>query len=172
MQKPLTVLLVTSLLLSACGGWSTSSVNPRNWFGSSKSVPVDINEGSTNPLLPPDRINLLTRPEAPDASLPIAKVTELRIEATPSGAIIYAVGVATRQGAFESSLRPVLSDDNKQKGILEFSFRVVYPVDATLTGSDFSRTVHEAYSISKQDLQGVRLIRVVGRENALESRRR
>ncbi|MFV0514509.1 MAG: hypothetical protein ACK5MY_12915 [Jhaorihella sp.] len=172
MMKPLSVLLVTGLILSGCGGWSNSRVNPRNWFGSSQPVPVEA-ATETNPLMPArGGLGLFSRPAPVDSSLPIAKVTELRIEPTPSGAIVYAVGVASRQGPYATELRPVTTEEEAADGVMAFSFRVVYPREATVVGSELSRTVHDAYTLSNQRLRGVRVIRVAGRENALESRRR
>lgn len=174
MTKPLAVLLAASLLLAACGGWSTSRVNPRNWFGSARSVPVEASAEATpvNPLVPQRGKGMFARPDAVDSSLPIARVTELRIEPTTSGAIIYAAGVASRQGPYEVRLRDVTTEEEAKQGILALSFRVVYPRAATVVGSEFSRTVHAAHSIRTQDLRPVRMVRVSGRENSLESRRR
>ena len=174
MMKPLSVLLVAGLILSGCGGWSNSRVNPRNWFGSSRPVPVEAAvPAETNPLMPArGGRGLFSRPAPVDSSLPIAKVTELRIDPTPSGAIVSAVGVASRQGPYATELRPVTTEEEAADGVMSFSFRVVYPQEATVVGSELSRTVHDAYTLSSQRLRGVRVIRVAGRENALESRRR
>lgn len=172
MKKPIAVLLAASLALAGCGGWSTSRVNPKNWFGSSQPAPADATAGEVNPLMPASTRGLFKRPPPEDVSVPIARVTELRVEPTVDGAIVYAEGVATRQGPFASELRPVTSEEDAKAGIMAFSFRVVYPKDATPIGNERSRTVHDAYSLTKQDLAGVKVIRVSGRENALESRRR
>lgn len=173
MKTSLSVLVVAGLLLSSCGGWRDSRINPGNWFGNSRSVPVAATATETNPLMPgTSRKGMFSRPDPVDYSLPIAKVTELRIEPTPTGAIVYAEGVAARQGPFSTELRRVTTEEEVEKGVMSFSFRVVYPTDATFVGNERSRTVHEAYTLRAQDLDGVKLVRVVGRDNALESRRR
>ncbi len=171
MHKPIAVLLTAGLILSGCSGWKTSGFNPRNWFGNSQPAPT-ASAGDVNPLMPPQRSGLLGRPEAEDTSVPIARVTEVRVEPTTTGAIVYAEGVATRQGPYATSLRPVSTPEQIADGLLVLSFRVTYPVQPTPVGNERSRTVHEAHYISKQDLARIRTVRVEGRENALESRRR
>ncbi|ANP38763.1 MULTISPECIES: hypothetical protein [Rhodobacterales] len=169
MRKPLSLLLASAIVLAGCGGWRDSRINPSNWFGSSRvaEAPVD---GDVNPLIPEKVGNgLLDKPEAEDRSVLIAEVSELRIEKTPTGAIVYATGVASRLGAFDVEMRPVPNDD---PAVLEYDFRVVYPEDATAVGSAFSRTLRAAVSLGRQDLAGIRTIRVNGSGNARESRRR
>lgn len=168
MHKPIAVLLTAGLILSGCSGWKTSGFNPKNWFGNSQPASA----GDANPLMPPQRSGLLSRPEAEDLSVPIARITELRVEPTTTGAIIYAKGVATRQGPYATSLRPVSTPEQIADGLLVLSFRVTYPAQPTPVGNERSRTVHEAHYISKQDASRIRTIRVEARENALESRRR
>lgn len=176
MQKSLSVLIIAMLTLTACGSWRDSRVNPSNWFGSSKSVksetPPDPN--AADALVPKTRegSGLFSRPDAEDTSVPIAKIDELRIEPIPSGAIIYSSGTALRQGAYNARLVSVNSEENKEKGILEFVFRVNYPNSETLQGSERTRMVSDAINVSTQNLEGIRLIRVVGQQNTLESRRR
>ena len=169
MRKPLSLLLAGAILLAGCGGWRDSRINPSNWFGSSEvaEAPVDAD---VNPLIPEKTgLGVFDKPEAEDRTVLVAEVSELRIERTPVGAIIYATGVAARQGAFDVELRPVENDD---PSVLEYDFRVVYPEDATPVGTVFTRTLRAARSHTKQDLSGVRLIRVNGETNARESRRR
>jgi hypothetical protein len=171
MRIPILLTLLASLVLASCG-WRDSRVNPRNWFGNSRDVPVEtVAEEEVNPLIPTRR-SILERNTGPDASVPIGTITELRIEPTPSGAIVYASGIADRQGAFRARLVPDTDDLSAVDGVLGFTLRVEYPRDATPVGSEFSRTVHEAYTLSSQTLAQVRTIRVSGERNAKESRRR
>lgn len=170
MRKPLLLLLVSAIVLASCG-WRDSRINPRNWFGRGTEVAVAA-ETETNPLIP-QRSGVFRRPAAVDRSVLIGRVTELRIEPTNSGAIVLATGIAERQGAYAARLRPVdpdlLPDEN---GVLSFTFNVNYPRRATATGSELTRTINEAFSISRQNLVGVRAIRVEAAQNAQESRRR
>lgn len=150
-------------------------MNPSNWFGDSTSTAADpsVQAEATNPLVPEKTgSGLFERPEKPDRSVPIAVVSELRVDPTTTGAIIVASGVATRQGAFGAQLRPIVSEENAQNGVLAYTFRVTYPEDPTPQGPERSRTISQAVTLSSQQLQGIRLIRVTGQQNAREVRRR
>lgn len=176
MQKTLSVLLVATLTLSACSGWRDSRANPSNWFGSSTSTPAPTETAAYDPnaLVPQqrERIRLFGRPEPEDNSVPIARIDQLRIDPTPGGAIIFVSGTAARQGAFGAQLVPVESEENAKNGVLEYTFRVSYPSYATNQGTDRSRKVTDATNVTQDDLANIRLVRVIGQQNALESRRR
>ncbi len=175
MQKSLSILVVAALPLTACNSWRESRVNPSNWFGSSTPAPVETAPANDADALIPEQRGgrgLFARPEEVDTSVPIAKIDELRIDAIPSGAIVYASGTAIRQGAYEARLVPVESEENRKNGVLEFVFRVNYPTYQTAQGSERTRMVSDAINVTKQDLEGIRVVRVVGQQNALESRRR
>lgn len=171
MRRSLSVLLAASLVLAGCGGWSDSRINPRNWFGPAEPAVVVAGAAETNPLIP-TRVSIFARPAAEDVSLPIARVSELRIEPTATGAIVYAKGIAGRQGPYQTELRPVSTLEEAEDGILVLSFRVVYPPYQTPAGNELSRTVNEAHTLSRADLRTIRVVRVTGRDNALETRRR
>lgn len=174
MRKTILILTATSLVLASCG-WRDSRVNPRNWFGNSREA-AQVQTGAeqeVNPLIPAGRRGVFAKPERPDTSVEIDTVTELRVEPTNTGAIVYAAGIAARQGAYGARLTPsnddILPDEN---GVLSLSFRVNYPRRGSSTGSEFSRTVHEAFSLNKQQLERIRVIRVTAARNARETRRR
>jgi hypothetical protein len=173
MRNPLMVLLAASLVLAGCGGWGDSRANPRNWFGKSSTTAAVIPQDASaiNPLIP-KKSAISKRPDAVDASVAIAAVTELRVERTTTGAIIHVTGVAARQGAYKAELRLDPVDEANPSDILSFTFRVVYPKDPTPVGSERTRTVYEAQTLTTQDLQGIRLIRVKGAQNSMETRRR
>ena len=170
MKKTLTVLATASLIVSSCG-WSDSRINPSNWSGRSNSAPVQA-DATVNTLIPRKRNSLISKPEELDYSVLIQTVTKLQIDQTPSGVIILAEGVASRQGAYGADLRPVNPDLVAKDGVLLLEFRVIYPPKNTAVGSERSRTVTDAYSISRQQLQGVRQVRVSGSQNTMQSRRR
>ncbi|MCV2889897.1 hypothetical protein [Ruegeria aquimaris] len=174
MLKPLTVLVTAGMMLSACGGWRDSRVNPSNWFGPSNPAPVAASaDADANPLIPSGGgKGLFARPDPVDNTIPITRVTELKVEPTTTGAIVYAVGIANRQGAFDAELRRVVSEENAKAGILAYTFRVDYPEDATPQGAENTRTVRAAASLTRKDLAGIKLIRVEGQQGALETRRR
>ncbi|WP_417699144.1 hypothetical protein [Pseudophaeobacter sp.] len=171
MRKPLALLMAGSLLLAGCGGWSDSRINPGNWFGKSKSTPVaTAASGDVNPLIPEKTgLGIFDRPEEEDISLPARQISELRVEPTPNGAIIYATAIAARQGGYDLALKRV---PDTAADTLEYTFNVVYPEAGTPTGNEHSRTLRAAVTLSEQDLRGIRTIRVSGAENARETRRR
>jgi hypothetical protein len=172
MRTPLWILLASTMALASCSGWSTSSVNPSNWFGGPREVPVEtFAQTEGNPLIPPERRSILARPEPEDFSVPAETVTALRIEPTLAGAIIRAEGTASRQGAFAMELRPDDPALQPVDGVLAFTLRMVYPPDPTPPGTARQRQVEAAHNLSRKNLEGVRTIRVSGRTNAQESRR-
>ncbi len=174
MNKTISILLVSTLALSACNSWRGSRANPSNWFGSGTSSSTPVSPDDANALIPEkeEGSGLFSGDEPEDTRVLITVIDELQIDQTPHGAIIYATGTASRQGAFDARLTPVITDENTKNGILEFAFRVNYPVSPTPQGTPRSRMVSDAINVSRQDLDGIRLIRVVGQQNAQESRRR
>lgn len=173
MRKPIMVLLATSLFLAACSSWSDSRVNPGNWFGKSRSssIAADVDPASVNPLIPRKATISLQR-DAIDNSVPIATITELRVEKNSTGATIFVTGVASRQGGYATSLQLDPVTEVSPTDVLSYTFRVNYPDNPTATGPERSRTITEAKSLSNQDLRGIRLIRVKGAQNQRETRRR
>lgn len=170
MRTSIALLIAATLTVSSCGGWQDSRANPRNWFGSAEEVELNSGAAAVNPLIPQeDSEGIFARSEAPDNTVLIAAVTSLRVDRTPTGAIIYAEGLAARQGAYNVQLRP---DPEAPEGTLAFEFRAGYPGRATPQGSEATRTLRAAYSLSHGDLDGIRLVRVTALQNAQETRRR
>ena len=175
MKKSSPLLMVGTLVLAACSGWSESRVNPTNWFGSSTPAPAETAPANdANALIPEqrERSGLFSRPDEELIGFPITRVDELRIEPTPSGAIVYATGTAARQGAYNARLVKVDNPENAQNGVVEYTFEVSYPDYATNQGTERSRQVTDAVNIGAKELGSVRLVRVRAEQNALESRRR
>lgn len=158
-------LLIAILGLSAC----SSNWNPVNWFGRSQEVAVDATAEDVNPLIPKRR-GMLTRPEEDYPGIPVAKITELKIERVPNGALIRAKGVAHVQGAFSVRLDP-LNDGEPVSGVLSFEMLAIHPKGGNPGGSEKTREVIVAYRLTNQQMEGVRTIRVIGVENARQSRR-
>ncbi|MEM8577091.1 MAG: hypothetical protein AAGF60_04510 [Pseudomonadota bacterium] len=167
------VLAALSLTLSACG-FRDSRVNPLNWFGNSRSEPVQVQAPEdVNPLIP-TRTGLFQRQRAEAAryqGTPVDAVTDLRVERVPGGAIIRATGVAREQGLFEVRLTPE-NDGDAVDGVLSYRLEARRPEAVRPGGPEATRRVTAAVSVTDQDLRGVRVIRVVGVENARTSRRR
>lgn len=164
MRNYVMCLVVGAMVLSAC----STRLNPRNWFGSSEEVAVDPT-GEVNPLLPEEN-GLLKRPEAVYAGIPVRTVTELKVERVRDGAIIRATGVAYVQDAFAVKLSP-MNEGKPQSGVLTYELLAIHPSWGARGGPEQTRTVTVAHSLTNQQLEGVRTIKVVAAENARQARR-
>ena len=51
MRITIGALMISTLVLSSCGGWRDSRVNPTNWFGTSRETTNTLDE-NLNPLIP------------------------------------------------------------------------------------------------------------------------
>lgn len=175
MRGVIVVLLTGAMGLSACSSWKTSSANPTNWFG--RSRPADINPSElaaapVNPLLPDEADVFRAAAVAEVEGVTIDQVSTLIIEPTVEGAIIRAEGIAVREGAYDARLIPETLDESAVDGVLSYRFVVKYPNEATATGTQATRTVSVARTVTQGHLEATRTIRVVGQQNARESRRR
>ncbi|MHA6323976.1 hypothetical protein [Roseivivax sp. CAU 1753] len=158
---------MAGLVLAGCG----SRLNPFNWFGPARSVPVASSEATAevNPLIPARRAgsSIFRAQEAAYQGRPIAQIADLAIERRPGGAVITATGVAPTPGRYDARLTPIEIDDTA---------RLIYSLDAALapgpagTGAN-ARSVTVAVYLTDQELSGVREIEVRGANNALVTRR-
>lgn len=173
MRKSVILMTTAALVLTSCGTIRESRVNPFNWFGRSESVPVEQTAAAqTNPLIPAGkRRGLFSKREKEDLSVPVRQITDLRVERTNAGAIIYATALADRTGAFGAVLLPDPADP-ENPSVLSFTFRVTYPEHNTPAGTPRTRSIIAAHSVSRQDLAPIRTIRVNGAANLRETRRR
>ena len=167
-STPILVLTLAAFVLTACG----TRLNPLNWFGNSREVAAEANPEEINPLIPQTRGGLFQRPDDIYPGVPIDQVTALRIEQTRSGAIILAEGIASRQGPYDVQLTPTNEEEAPVDGVLSYTFDVVYPRLFTNVGPEQTRRVSVARSISTAELEGVRVIRIIGARNSRESSRR
>lgn len=175
MKKSLILLLAATLVVASCGAWRGSRVNPKNWFGGSESTPVAQEAPeAVNPLIPKKAgLNFFGSPDDDEDNSVLAEtITELRIEQTPVGAIIHATALTQRQGAYEARLRLEEDPEAAEKGVLAYTFRILYPATSTPVGPERTRLVQAAASVTHQDLEAIRTIRVTGATNQRESRRR
>lgn len=167
MRIPLTALLISTLIVAGCGN---SRLNPFNWFGRGQSEPVATAENA-NPLIPKRSNGLLYRPKAPYPGVLIAKVTDLKIERIPGGAIVRATGIGHFQGSYEVRLVPADQNQATDK-TLTYEFRANLPPSrGRVQGSEWSRTITAAANLTDNQLAEIRTIRVVAAENAMSSRR-
>jgi len=150
MRLPLLAALTAVMLLTACGAIRDSRLNPRNWFGRSEPAQVVLVEAAADP-----------RPL-------VDQVLTLVVEPYPGGAIIRATGLPPTQGYWEAELEPLAVDEN---GVLVYEFRVFPPIIDRRVGTQVSREVTVATSLSDIKLQGITQIIVQGAQNARASRR-
>jgi len=172
MHKTVSLLLVTSLGLSACG-FGQSRLNPVNWFGRSQSVPVAQAAEPTNPLIPRSN-GLFARRGADEVTYegkPFDQITNLTVERVPGGALIRATGLAARQGIYAVQLTPANEDEEPEGGVLTYRLEGIRSTRATPVGTTPTREVIAGRKVTDQQLRGVRSIRVEGIQNARVVRR-
>ncbi|MEO0381123.1 MAG: hypothetical protein AAF252_12705 [Pseudomonadota bacterium] len=172
-----TTVLIATLGVSACGTIRDSRVNPFNWFGTSRSAPVEREEvEQTNPLIPDDDSRGLfsgSRNASEEYNgTPVDQITALVIERVPGGAIVRATGVSAYDNPFRVQLTPTTDEATPVDGVLTYRLEAERIRDATRTTSTRVRTVNAAVRLSDQDLSGVRVIRVEGVRNAQTTTRR
>jgi hypothetical protein len=174
MRKTLSVILISTLTLTACGTVRESRINPFNWFGQARSEPIGKQQ-NTNPLIP-ERTGIglfagLRERDAIYVGIPFEQVTNLSIERVPGGAIIRATGLAARQGYYAVQLTPANEDELPVDGVLTYRLEGVRPDSNTAVGTVPTREVIAARRLTDQEMAGVRSIRVEGQLNALVSHR-
>ena len=158
MRLSLTLALIAATSLSACG-FGQSRLNPLNWFGRSKEVPVASAPATTTNGTP-------VKDEV-DRQL-VQSVTSMSVEPYPGGAIITATGLPPSQGWWKAELVALPVDD---KGVLVLEFRVAQPPEPWPAGTEWSREITAGYSLSNIKLQNISEIVVQGATNARASRR-
>lgn len=171
MRITVSALLVSTLTLSACGGFRDSRVNPFNWFGRSEPAPVATTVEETNPLIP-GSTGLFRSNRAPEVyqGQPIDTVSDLVIERVPGGAIIRATGVAAVQGVYDVRLTPANEDEAPVDGVLTYRIEGLRQA-GTPQGTPATREVIVARKVTSQMLANARTIRVEADRNALQARR-
>ena len=139
-----------ALTLAGCSRISESRFNPFNWFGRAEPAQTVV-VTDTDP-----------RPR-------VAQVTALVIEQTPTGAIIRATGLPPTQGWYAAALVP--ETDEPVNGEMVYVFRAVPPASPQPVSTVQSRELTVARAISRPMLAQLRVVRVVGAQNALAARR-
>ncbi|MCR8723960.1 hypothetical protein [Frigidibacter sp. ROC022] len=142
-------------LLTACG-FGQSRFNPLNWFGPSENRVQLIPEGGFT--------------TDNDKRSMIERVTELTIEPVIGGALVRATGLPPVQGYWDGELVST-NDFTPEKGVLLLEFRIAPPVEPTAVSTPQSREVVVGLFLSRQKLDGVREIRVLGLANSRSLRR-
>lgn len=152
MRRSILSILVLGFFLAGCATVRESRINPFNWFGNAKEEKLEAAPANTTV----DR-----RPLMPE-------VLSVRIESTPGGAILRAVGLPPTQGYFAADLVRV---PNTDPTVLTYEFRIIPPRGNQRISTQQSREVDVAIFIADQTLNRARAIRVVGQRNAQSLRR-
>lgn len=195
MRHTVVVVILSSLLVSACGGGLRESrLNPANWFGRSTSTETEpgtvrtadgrvqevnplIGERAQSKLVAANRKTVSgsgsifdrNKEEIYRGTL-VDQVTDLKIEPTATGAIVRAIGVTSRQGAFDVRLIP-LNQGDPVDGVLTYEFLAMQPIN-TAQGPLHTRQIEAARPLTKPDLEKIRTIRVIAKRNTRSSQRR
>lgn len=156
MKTPLLATLVLVTAVAGCSRLAESRLNPFNWFGGSRSEPVQTAVAEAQPS---------------DARQLVGQITALRIEQVPGGAIVTAVGLPPTQGYWDAELVPLDPDERPVNGALVYDFRIERPADFQLTSTPQSRQVTVGHYLSDIDLAGVSQITVRGAQNQHSLRR-
>ena len=171
-----TSLLISTLTLSACG-FGDSRANPFNWFGNSRSQPVEIDQNvDTNPLIPEEEGGGLFSSVSDEAELytgsAIDQVTELVIERVPGGAVVRATGVSAHDRPYGVRLTPTSDVAAPVDGIMTYTLQAERPEDAGTTTSTRVRTVTAAVRLTDKQLARISTIRVDAARNSQTTSRK
>ena len=172
-----TSFLVATLTLSACGVVRDSRINPFNWFGNSRSVPIERDSrAETNPLIPQNERGGLFRSVRDSVEVytgtPVDQVTDLTIERVPGGAIIRASGISAYDGPYQVRLTPATDNAEPVDGVLTYRLEAALPSRLRRVTSERVRTVTAGVRVTDKDLSQVRVVRVEGERNAQTTTRR
>lgn len=192
MRIQISVLLMSTLLLSGCGGWGDSRANPRNWFGKSNSTqvveraPTSASDRQTNnPLINQNSKDIHVNKNnstirkgglfrgrnkvVPYEGTLVDEVTDLVVERIPTGAIVRVKGLPNREGAFDVRLLPQ-DVDGPVDGVMEYTLNAYQPVH-TRVGTVHTREIEAGAYLSHEDLARIREIRVQAERNVRSTRR-
>ena len=147
-----TAVLVTVLGLGLTGcGFGKSKFNPFNWWSTpQQGTPVALYTAPVDPRGLVDQITLL------------------KIDPYPSGVIVRATGVPATQGYWDASLVALPTDGS---GKLVFEFRIAPPLSPAAAGSQPSREVTVATTVTTFNLQDVTSLEVRSASNAMTAHR-
>lgn len=158
MKTPLAALLAATLILSACGGFRDSRLNPLNWFGRSAEGPASLEpEGGYSGA-------------RGDFRVPVREVTRMEVQRITGGALLTAAGLPPTQGWWDAELVEKV-DEEPREGVLAFYLLIAEPRVVSRVSTPQSREVTAGIFLSDQTLEGVRQIVVLGELNNRSSRR-
>ncbi len=171
MRRLAILLVLSSMVLGACGGWRDSRANPSNWFGKSRSAPAPVATAENpNPLIP-ERVGIFNpdKRENYEGTM-LREITDVVIERTNSGGIIRVTGMSAQQGQHDVRLVSD-NDDEPVDGVLSYTLMAVQPNDQGI-GSKSGRTVRVGKFVSSQVLARTDTVRIVAEINVRTTKRR
>lgn len=145
MARRLLASVLALSTLTSCGTLSDSWINPFNWFGQ-PDRPVEAT--------PPTVVHVTDRRPLVD------QVVSARLEKTPGGAILHAVGLPPYQGYWGTALMEDATRSTPTRRV--FLFRIIPPQTPVRVSTPQSREVSAARFLSDQALAGVREVQVLG----------
>ncbi|MBM7069694.1 hypothetical protein [Actibacterium sp. 188UL27-1] len=159
MNRSLLAGLAILMLVTGCATVRDSRLNPFNWFGRSQAQPTT--------LLPDD-----AEQQIADRRILVDDVIALRIDRTPEGALVSAIGVPPTQGFWDAELVPTTRDEAPDaNGVLVYDFRIARPFERQRVSTQPSREVSVGHFISNVRLERVRTILVRGQRTQRSLRR-
>ncbi len=169
--SPVSAMLATALIISGCSGYKDSRLNPGNWFSRSVAVAPTESPASYNPLIPQRAVSIF-RPDT-DETAPLGalvrEIETLKIEQRPGGAIIAVTGLVRRAGVQDVTLQ--LNESASSDSVLVYDLRSFFSDRGPVPQTVSARRVSAAISLTDQEMEGIRTVRVNGATNARETRR-
>ncbi len=135
--------------LVGCSGIEMPSVNPMNWFDREARQPTPT---ETQEVIVVDNRELLPQ---------VTEVSRLPIS---NGMILLAKGLPPTQGFWSPVLVPT-NNELPLDGYLNYELRATGPTDQVVEGSEDSRELQAARTITADKLNGVIGIRVIALAN-------
>ncbi len=153
MRALVTVMVVAVPLVSGCSGTSVDSgrLNPLNWFERNKQT-----EPTTEvvAIAPQDERELI----------PVVSSVQAQPFGGSDSIILIATGVPPTFGYYDPALVPV-NDGQPIDGELVFELRAAAPAEEAEIGTEESREISVATTLTQRQLQGVESVRVIGAVN-------
>lgn len=154
-------LFLSLLLIPLVAGCGESRLNPFNWGGRTQEILIRTPDGGAGN--PSDLVTDDPRPL-------IDQVIGVQIDPTPTGAILTARGLPPTQGYWLADLVRV-PPDRAPAGTLAFVFKAVPDPTPQPAGTQRSREVVVATTLSRGDFNGVNTVLVVADRNQMSARR-
>ncbi len=148
--SPLAVLFLVSACTSS--GVSADRLNPVNWFKT--NTEAEQIEEMAAPAVSEDSRELL----------PVISSLEAQPFGSDGGVILIAAGVPPTFGYYDAALVPV-NDGQPIEGELVYEFRAAPPVGDVEVGTEESRELTVARTLTVNELRGVETIRVIAGAN-------